>query len=119
MATLTMRDFDLVSQLGNEFLLVEVAPKPVYEKNEVTGKNEPTGEIDGYHYTVVMPGMKYKSMRVTVISEKPIITQQELDKKEKAKEKVFVAFEDLACNPYVWQNNVNLSFKSQQIHLKR
>lgn len=110
-----MRDFDLVGQLGTELLLVEVSPKPKYQKNEVTGRNERTGEIDGYIYEVLMKDKKYKSIRVSVQSESPIITQAELDRLGET----LVTFEGVSCNPYVSNNFIALSFKAEKINLKK
>ena len=110
-----MKDFDLISQLGKEFLLVEVAPKPKYVINEATGKNERTGEIDGYTYSVLMKDKKYRSIRVTVLSGTPIITQQELDKRDD----VFVKFDGLVCNPYSSNGFISLSFRAEQVHFRK
>lgn len=115
MAEWKMRDFDLVGQLGAELLLVEVAPKPKYEMNEATGRNERTGEIEGYTYEVLMKDRKYKSVRVSVVSEAPIITQQELDKEGDT----FVNFEGMVCNPYVSNGFIALSFKADGITLNK
>ena len=38
-----------------------------------TGRNERTGEIDGYTYEVLMRDKRYKSMRVTVLGDKPLL----------------------------------------------
>lgn len=82
MAEFKMRDCGLVGQLRRELMLVEVAPKPKCQKNKATGKNERTGEIEGYTYEVLMKDKKYKSIRVSVSSEAPVMTQSELDKAE-------------------------------------
>lgn len=115
MAEFKMRDFDLVGQLGRELLLVEVAPKPKYQKNEVTGKNERTGEIDGYTYEVLMKDKKYKSIRVSVSSDAPVMTQSELDKAGET----FVSLEGINCNPYVSNGFIALSFKAEGISIKK
>ncbi|MGX7173510.1 hypothetical protein [Enterococcus ratti] len=115
MAEFKMRDFDLVGQLGRDLLLVEVAPKPKYEKNEATGRNERTGEIDGYTYEVLMKDKKYKSIRVSVQSDNPVITQSELDKSGET----FVSFEGISCNPYVSNGFIALSFKAESVQIKK
>lgn len=115
MAEWKMKDFDLVGQLGKELLLVEISPKPKYEKNEVTGKNERTGEIDGYTYELLMKDKKYKSIRVSVSSSEPIITQSELDKAGET----FVTLEGIHCNPYVSNGFISLSFKAEGINIKK
>lgn len=115
MAEFKMKDFDLVEQLGKELLLVEVSPKPKYQKNEVTGKNERTSEIDGYTYELLMKDKKYKSIRVSVVSETPIITQSELDKAGET----LVSLEGVSCNPYVSNGFIALSFKAESISIKK
>ena len=67
-----------------------------------------TGEIDGYTYEVLMRDKRYKSMRVTVLGDKPIITQQDIDKADDVK----VQFENLVVNPYVSNGFIALSFKA-------
>lgn len=111
MSEMKMKDFDLVNQLGKDLQLVEVTPKVKYELNEQTGRNERTGEIDGYTYEVLMRDKKYKSIRVTVLGEKPIITQSEIDKVEEMK----VQFENLVVNPYVSNGFIALSFKAENM----
>ncbi|ROX80523.1 hypothetical protein EGW35_12185 [Enterococcus durans] len=108
MPEMKMKDFDLVNQLGKDLQLVEVTPKIKYELNERTGRNERTGEIDGYTYEVLMKDKRYKSMRVTVLGDKPIITQQDIDKADNVK----VQFENLVVNPYVSNGFIALSFKA-------
>lgn len=108
-----MRDFDLVGQLGKELQLIEVTPKMKYEKNAVSGKNERTGEIDGYNYEVLMRDKKYKSIRVAVLGDRPAITQQEIDKTDQLR----VRFEGLTVNPYVSNGFIALSFRAEQIKL--
>ncbi|EMG9620946.1 TPA: hypothetical protein ACGBG5_001842 [Enterococcus faecalis] len=115
MAEWKMKDFDLVGQLGKDLLLVEVAPKPKYEKNEATGRNERTGEIDGYTYELLMRDKKYKSIRVSVPSSEPIITQSELDKAGE----VFVTLAGVSCNPYIQNGFIALSFKAEDISIKK
>lgn len=111
MAEMKMKDFDLVGQLGKDLLLVEVTPKAKYEKNEVTGKNERTGEIDGYNYEVLMKDKKHKSIRVTILGHAPIVTQQDIDKVTDMK----VRFDNLVCNPYVQGGFIALSFKAENM----
>ena len=111
MSEMKMKDFDLVNQLGKDLQLVEVTPKVKYEMNEKTGRNERTGEIDGYTYEVVMRDRKYKSIRVTILGDKPIITQPEIDKIEEIK----VQFENLVVNPYVSNGFISLSFKAENM----
>ena len=113
MAEMKMKDFDLVGQLGKDLLLVEVTPKAKYEKNEVTGKNERTGEIDGYNYEVLMKDKKHKSIRVTILGHTPIITQQDIDKVTDMK----VRFDNLVCNPYVQNGFIALSFKAENMKI--
>lgn len=111
MPEMKMKDFDFVNQLGKDLQLVEVTPKIKYEMNEKTGRNERTGEIDGYTYEVLMKDKRYKSIRVTVLGEKPIITQSEIDKIEEVK----VQFENLVVNPYVSNKFIALSFKADNM----
>lgn len=113
MSEMKMKDFDLVSQIGKDLQLVEVNPKIKYERNEKTGNNERTGEIDGYSYEVIMRDKRYKSIKVTILGEKPLITQQEIDKSEIVK----VQFEKLSINPYVSNGFVALSFKADDIRI--
>ncbi len=47
-------------------------------------------------------------MRVTVLGDKPIITQQDIDKADDVK----VQFENLVVNPYVSNGFIALSFKA-------
>lgn len=111
MPEMKMKDFDLVNQLGKDLQLVEVTPKIKYELNEKTGRNERTGEIDGYTYEVLMRDKRYKSIRVTVLGDKPIVTQLEIDKREEVK----VQFDHLVVNPYVSNGFIALSFKAEDM----
>lgn len=108
MAEWKMKDFDLTNQLGKDLLLIEVTPKIKYMKNELTGKNDRTDEIDGYNYEVLMKDKKHKSIRVTILGNSPIITQQEIDKASETK----VKFENLKINPYVSNGFISLSCKA-------
>lgn len=115
MSEMKMKDFDLVSQIGKDLQLVEVNPKIKYERNEKTGNNERTGEIDGYSYEVIMRDKRYKSIKVTILGEKPIITQQEIDKSEEIK----VQFENLVANPYVSNSFIAISFKAENMRVMK
>ncbi|MDF0479654.1 hypothetical protein OL233_05070 [Vagococcus sp. PNs007] len=112
MAEMKMKDFDLVGQLGKDLMLIEVTPKVKYELNATTGKNERTGEIEGYNYEVLMKDKKHKSIKVSVLGNRPIVTQDEIDKGKV----ISVRFEGLTCNPYVQGRGINLSFKAESMH---
>lgn len=94
-----------LSKLGKTMLLVE-PPEP-YTKY-VDG--EPTDEIEGYKYSIVLVDHNYDKIQVKIEEQNPSIT---LDNGKPVK----VQLENLDVFPFAFNNRVNLSFKASAISI--